>query len=144
MSRHEASSKAVSRFLSGYNCAESILLTMAEHQGIESPLIPRIATPFGGGIARNGSICGCVTGALMNIGLKFGRAQHTEDKEKAYAVASSYLGAFEREFGSVICYDLIGCDFRTPEGQKRWEQLKESRCADFVKRTVEILLSLEK
>jgi hypothetical protein len=80
----------------------------------------------------------------MHIGLKFGRMQCTEDKEKAYAVATSFLNTFERKFGSLICYELIGCDFRTPEGHKRFEQLKESRCATFVKSTVEILLNLEK
>jgi len=142
--RNEIANSAVSKFLSGYNCAESILLTMAGHQGVKSPLIPKIATPFGGGMARSGSICGCVTGALMYIGLKFGRTQCTEDREKAYAVTASFLSAFERKFGSLICYELIGCDFRTSNGQKRWEQLKESRCANFVKDTVEILIELER
>ncbi len=140
----DAARQAVSRFLTGYNCAESVLMTMAEQEGIQSQLIPKMATPFGGGIAKHGSICGCVTGALMSIGLKFGRARHTEDREKTYSVSSSFLDAFEQKFGSLICYELIGCDFRTPEGQERWEQLKESRCADFVKGTVEILLALEK
>jgi len=144
MSRGDVANNAVSRFLSGYNCAESVLLTMARHQGVKSPLIPKIATPFGGGIARSGSICGCVTGALIDIGLKFGRTQCTEDREKAYTVATSFLRAFERKFGSLICYELIGCDFRTQEGHKRWEELKESRCANFVKGAVEILLDLEK
>jgi len=80
----------------------------------------------------------------MYIGLKFGRTQCTEDREKAYAVTASFLSAFERKFGSLICYELIGCDFRTSNGQKRWEQLKESRCANFVKDTVEILIELER
>jgi len=144
MSREDIAKSAVSKFLSGYNCAESVLLTMARHQGVKSPLVPKIATPFGGGMARSGSICGCVTGALMSVGLKFGRKQCTEDREKAYAVAASFLSAFERKFGSLICYELIGCDFRTPEGHRRWEELKESRCANFVKGTVEILLNQEK
>jgi len=142
--REDITNNAVSKFLSGYNCTESVLLTMAGHQGIKSSLIPKIATPFGGGIARTGSICGCVTGALMSIGLRFGRTQCTEDREKAYTVATSFLNAFERKFGSLICYELIGCDLRTPQGHRRWEELKESRCAKFVKSTVEILVDLEK
>jgi len=144
MRRDDIANNAKSKFLSGYNCAESVLLTMALHQGIKSPLIPKIATPFGGGMARSGSVCGCVAGAIMHIGLKYGRTQCTEDREKAYAVAASFLNTFERRFGSLICYELIGCDFRTPEGHKRWEQLKESRCANFVKGTVEILLDQAK
>ena len=144
MSKNKVAGMAASRFLSGFNCAESVLLTLAGHQGIESTLIPRIATPFGGGIARSASICGCVTGALMGIGMKYGRVQPTDDRLKAYDVASSFMSAFERRFGSLICYDLIGCDFRTPEGHKRFEELKESRCANFVKGAVEIMLEMQK
>ena len=135
---------AVSRFLSGFNCAESVLLALAERQGVESTLIPRIATPFGGGVARSASICGCVTGALMGIGMKHGRMRETEDRLKAYAVAENFMSAFERRFGSLICYELIGCDFHTPEGHKRFEELKESRCANFVKGAVEIMLEMQK
>jgi len=144
MAKHQISDKAASKFVGGFNCAESVLLTLAEHQGVSSPLVPRIATPFGGGIARSASICGCVTGALMGIGMKYGRMRLTEDRLKAYSVASSFMAAFEKRFGSLICYDLIGCDFRTPEGHKRFEELKESRCANFVKAAVEIVLEIEK
>jgi len=80
----------------------------------------------------------------MYIGVKLGRMKPTEDREKAYVAATSFLSAFEQRFGSLICYELIGCDFRTPEGRKRWEKLKETQCANFVKGTVEILLDLEK
>ena len=142
MNKNKVAGIAASRFLSGFNCAESVLLTLAEHQGIESTLVPKIATPFGGGIARSASVCGCVTGALMGIGMKHGRMQTTEDRLKAYAMATSFMNAFARRFGSLICYDLIGCDFRTPEGHKRFEELRESRCANFVKGAIEIMLEL--
>lgn len=142
MNKNKVASKAASRFLGGFNCAESVLLTLAEHYGMESPLVPRIATPFGGGIARSASICGCVTGAIMGIGMKHGRMQTTDDRLKAYAMAANFMNAFERRFGSIICYDLVGCDFRTPEGHKRFEELRESRCANFVKGAVEIMLEM--
>jgi len=142
LNKNKVAGVAASRFMSGFNCAESVLLTLAEHQGIESPLIPKIATPFGGGIARSSSLCGCVTGALMDIGIKYGRVRETEDRLKAYAAATNFMKAFERRFGSIICYELIGCDFRTPEGHKRFEELRESRCANFVKGAVEIMLEM--
>lgn len=144
MNTKQTANKAVSKFNEGYNCAESVLLTMSEHDGVRSELIPRIATPFGGGIARRASICGCVTGALMAIGMKHGRRNAKEDRAKAYTVATSFMAEFEKRFGSLICYDLIGCDFRTPEGRKRFEEVKESRCANFVKGAVEIVLEIEK
>lgn len=142
MNKNKVANAAASRFLSGFNCAESVLLTLAERQGVESPLVPKIATPFGGGIARSASVCGCVIGALMGVGVKYGRMKETEDRLKAYTVATNFIKAFERRFGSIICYELIGCDFRTPEGHKRFEELRESRCAHFVRGAVEIMLEM--
>ena len=142
MNKNKAAALAASRFSSGFNCAESVLLTLAEHQGIDSPHIPKIATPFGGGIARSASICGCVTGALMGVGLRYGRMRTTEDRLKAHTAATRFMNAFERRFGSLICYELIGCDFRTPEGHKRFDELRESRCANFVKGAIEIMLEM--
>ena len=142
MNKNKVANKVASRFLGGFNCAESVLLTLAEHQGIKNTLIPKIATPFGGGIARSASICGCVTGAIMAIGLKYGRMKATDDRLKTYAMTTDFMNAFERKFGSITCYDLIGCDFRTPEGQKRFEELHETRCTSFVKGAVEIMLEM--
>jgi len=64
--------KAVARFLEGYNCAQSVLLTMFEHWNDENELIPRIATGFGGGIGRCGSVCGALTGGVMALGIEYG------------------------------------------------------------------------
>ena len=144
MTANEVAERAVSRFLGGFHCAESVLLTLAEHYGVSDPLIPKIATPFGGGIARSASVCGCVTGALMGIGAKYGRTQPTDDRRKAYSLATDFMAAFEKRYGSLVCHDLIGCDFGTPEGRKRFEELKESRCADFVRSAIMIMLELDK
>ena len=64
--------KAVSRFLRGYNCAQSVLLTMFEHWKGGNVLVPKIATAFGGGIGRRGSVYGALTGGVMAIGIKYG------------------------------------------------------------------------
>jgi hypothetical protein len=61
---------------------------------------------------------------------------------KAYTMATDFMTAFEKRFGSLICYDLIGCDFRTPEGHKRFEESRKSRCANFVKGAIEIMLEM--
>jgi len=52
-------------FDSGLNCAESLLLVVSKYSGLEKDsarFIPRIATGFGGGIARNGDVCGALSG----------------------------------------------------------------------------------
>ena len=45
---------------------------------MECAAIPRIATPFGGGIGGRGEVCGAVTGAVMAIGLKHGREEPSQ------------------------------------------------------------------
>jgi len=66
--------RAFSYFRIGYNCAESVLLAIAKDASeIDCDLIPKIATGFGGGISRQGYVCGAVSGAVMGFGLKYGR-----------------------------------------------------------------------
>jgi C_GCAxxG_C_C family probable redox protein len=54
---------------------------------LESDCIPRIATGFGGGIGKQGEVCGAVSGGVMVIGLLRGRTQSDDRaaKEAAYA-----------------------------------------------------------
>jgi len=144
MNNEDPSNYAVSLFLSGYNCAESVLLALAKRQNVKSRIIPRISTPFGGGIARTGSVCGCVTGALMAVGLRLGRTKNTEERDRAYSATTSFLNTFEHRFGSLMCHDLTGCDLRTIKGHKRWEKIKESKCANYVKGAIEIVIEQEK
>ena len=47
----------------------------------------------------------------MVFGLKYG-----ESKEKSNAVCVKFLDEFEKENGSYICNDLLGCDIKTKEG----------------------------
>ena len=69
-----ASQKAKDYFDQGFNWAESISLSFKDYLGMDSSLIPKLATGFGGGIGRKGSLCGAFTGAVMAIGMKIGRA----------------------------------------------------------------------
>jgi len=144
MNRETLSEKAASLFLGGYLCSESILLTLSEHQGIKSKLIPRIATAFGAGFGRKGLICGCVTGALMVIGLKFGRDNNLQDKERAFTLARKFCEMFKERFGSLLCLELIGCDLSTEKGRNYFikNRIKEEKCVNFIRETVFILLKL--
>jgi C_GCAxxG_C_C family probable redox protein len=61
---------------------------MFEHWNGKSELIPKIATAFGGGIGRCGSLCGALTGGVMAIGIKHGTNEPSPEKRlKAYEVA---------------------------------------------------------
>lgn len=56
-----------------YNCCESVLLALAEYLGVESDLIPKIATGIGAGFSLNGFTCGSISGAAMTISIRYGR-----------------------------------------------------------------------
>ncbi|RLI22474.1 hypothetical protein DRO54_01050 [Candidatus Bathyarchaeota archaeon] len=136
--------KAASLFLEGYLCSESVLLTFSEYQGIKSELIPRIATAFGAGFGRKGLICGCVTAALMVIGLERGRDTNLQDKEKAFILARKFCEKFEERFGSLFCFELTGCDLLAEKGRKEYaeKKIKEKKCVNFVKETISLLMKL--
>jgi len=139
------SEKAATRFLEGYNCAQSVLLTMFEHWNGENELIPKIATAFGGGIGRCGSVCGALTGGVMALGIKYGTNEPSLEKRlKVYKLAQKFLKSFEKHHGSVLCRELIGYDLSVPEKLEgaRSARIFEEKCVNFVKEVVETLIEL--
>jgi C_GCAxxG_C_C family probable redox protein len=137
--------KTISRFSEGYNCCESVLMGYTEANKIRSDIIPRIATGFGGGIGRKGSVCGALTGAIMAIGLKFGRDKVDPDVyDLCIAKSSECYERFEKEFGDVRCRGLIKCDLSTPKGRARFKELglRKSNCVKYVEAVSKILLDL--
>jgi C_GCAxxG_C_C family probable redox protein len=109
------------------------LLALAQHQEIESDLLPAIATGFCSGQARTCGQCGAVAGALMGLGLAFGRNQGGESLEQAYQSVQNFLKSFEAKFGSSNCQGLLGVDLGTVEGQAAFKDKEMWRlCADYV------------
>jgi C_GCAxxG_C_C family probable redox protein len=89
---------------------------VSQELGIENPIIPRIATAFGGGMGGVGSACGAVVGAVMAIGLAHGREEPSQSRDQAYALTRQVYQGFQQEMGSTICRELTGLDLTTPEG----------------------------
>lgn len=127
---------ALEMFAQRFNCAEAVLTGVAQACGMDTPSAPRIATAFGGGMAGQGETCGAVTGAMMALGLKFGRERGDDNDSKAatYAKVRELFAAFEKEFGTCRCYDLIGFDLTTPEGLEQAKQagLHDKICPKYV------------
>ncbi len=109
---------AVSLFAQGFSCSQSLLLAFAPRFGLDRDIAARVASPFGGGIARQGRVCGAVTGALMAIGLHAGSARpdDTDTKEAAYEKIRTLMARFAAEHGTTECRQLTGFDLSTPEG----------------------------
>ena len=127
------SQKSKELFQSGYYCAESVLLTIAEEKGIESDLIPKIATGFCSGMARTGGMCGAVSGAMLALNLVTGRSTPGESIEVNYVGIRELLNSFAVKFGSTNCMELVECDLGTEEGQKFYEENNRFvQCLEYV------------
>jgi C_GCAxxG_C_C family probable redox protein len=139
----QASQRSLELFKSGYFCAESVLLAIAENQGIQSDLIPKIATGFCSGISRTGSMCGAVSGAIMGINLIAGRSSPAESIEFSYTLTQKLISNFERQYGSVNCRQLIGCDLATEAGQQYFmENHLMERCLQYAEEATRMAISL--
>lgn len=124
--------KARELFESDLYCAESVLVAITEAKGIESELIPKIATGFCSGMARTGGLCGAVSGGMMALNLETGRNNSDTSVDDNYSVIQNFLTAFEEKFGSTNCMELIECDLGTEEGQIAFvENNRKAQCLDY-------------
>jgi C_GCAxxG_C_C family probable redox protein len=133
-------------FLSGYNCAQSVLISFADELKFSRELAQKMAAGFGGGMGKQQETCGAVTGAVMVLGLLSGeRASNNDElKSAAYANVKEFFRKFEQEFGFTGCRELTGCDLNTGEGSARFseEGIMENVCAGCVARAVELVESI--
>ena len=139
----QAPQRSVELFKAGFFCAESVLQAIAESQGIQSNLIPRIATGFCSGISRTGGMCGAVSGAIMGIGLVGGRNSPAESIEPAYTLVIKLISVFEEQYGTVNCRQLLGCDLATEAGQRYFmENHLMDSCLQYAEGVTSTALSL--
>ncbi|MGD0496161.1 MAG: C-GCAxxG-C-C family protein [Candidatus Bathyarchaeia archaeon] len=126
--------RAAEHFKRGYNCAQSVLLTMLEHWHLKNELVPKIATGFGGGIGRCGSVCGALTGGVMAISLKCGTNEPLmKERLKAYETAQKFYDQFEAQNGSVLCKNSSDLICRFPSsGTKLSGQMSSRKGARFL------------
>ena len=124
----------------GFLCAESVVLAIAKAEGVESSVLPGIATAFCSGMARSGGTCGALTGAIMGVSLALGRRSASDSVEPSYTATQRVVQEFENEFGSRDCSSLLdGCDLNTPEGQAMFKEQKLGRrCFQFTGKAAEI------
>jgi len=116
---------ATERFLSGYNCAQSILYAFGPELGLDNETALKVATGLGAGMARRGEICGAVTGGILALSLKYGRGgqQDRSATEQTYQKTTELMSRFEKRHGSCLCRVLLeGCDLRTTKGQAYFKQ----------------------
>ncbi len=128
---------AVSLFSQGFACSQAVLLAYASRFGLDPVLAARLASPFGGGIARQGRVCGAVAGAVMVAGLAAGNAtaEQKEIKEAMYLKVRALMARFAEAHGSTDCRQLTGFDMTTPEGHAAATEARvfTEKCPAFVR-----------
>lgn len=131
-------------FESGCYCAESVVIAVAERQGLPTGLAMRMATGFCGGISRTGGLCGALTGGIMALGLADGRGSAADDHTLLYGKVARFLGEFEQRLGSTSCSGLLGCDISTVEGARVFasSDLESRICAGITEAAGTILETL--
>lgn len=127
--------KALQGFGAGIDCSQAVLAEAAPQVGLEENAARKLAAAFGGGM-WHGQTCGCVTGALMALGMKYGNCEpgDMETKNAFLAKKAEFEKDFAAENGSLICRELLGYDLSTEEGMARIqeEKLLETRCPGLV------------
>ena len=135
--------KAKAVFNEGFSCSQAVLAAFCQELNLDKNTALKIADSFGGGMGRLGLTCGAVTGALLVIGLKYGRiaADDQKAKQKTTQLVRNFIKRFEERNATAVCRELLGCDISTEEGFKyaKEHNLINTRCPDFVACAVGIL-----
>jgi C_GCAxxG_C_C family probable redox protein len=139
----EKTRHANERFKSGFNCSQSVLSAFAEDFGLSRDSCLRLASPFGSGIARMQETCGAVTGALMAIGLKYGKGENgtEDDKTIAYRQSQFLVNEFKKRNTTICCRQLLdGYDMNSPQEMAKIMELDlyNNYCLKYIQDAVEI------
>ncbi|MFX1300357.1 MAG: C-GCAxxG-C-C family protein [Promethearchaeota archaeon] len=146
LSKKETVNRAVQYAENGFLCSEAVLLALSEAQNIMSEIIPRIATGFGAGIGRHGEVCGALSGAVMGLGLRFGRSQVSETPQDTspYQFGQTMVNLFASRVGHIRCRDILDLDISSDEGRKKYREqnLWELKCRELIRIATELSYDL--
>jgi len=141
----DRSEEAKNNFLAGMNCAQSILCAFHDRCGLDRETALKLASGFGGGIARQREVCGAISGICMAADLIRGPGEGTDKmaKDEHYAFIRGLCDAFREETGSIICRELLGLapnQSDPPVSEARTETYYKKRpCAELVAIAAKIL-----
>jgi C_GCAxxG_C_C family probable redox protein len=133
-------------FQEGCACSQAILSTYGSCSGLSGKTAMQIASGFASGM-RLGETCGAVTGAFMVLGLRHAseNCDKAAGRADVYACVAEFVKRFQRQKGSIVCRELLGCDISTPEGlmQAKEHNLFKTTCVKMVEDAAAILEAME-
>jgi len=137
------SDEAVESFRSGFCCSAAVFSAFSEEIGLESKTTKKIGCGFGGGVSMTGNICGAVSGAIMAIGLKYGKTEEGDDQatEKTRSFVREFINEFTERNGSINCTELLGYNLRNQDEYERAcdEGVFKTKCPEYVRDATDIL-----
>ena len=129
-------------FNMGIICAQQVLAHFADRLNLPEETALRLASAFGAGMGK-AEVCGCVSGALMVLGLMHGPSGPCArpQKQAFYDRRDAFTEAFAKAHGSLQCRAILGHDLTTPEGMAavRKGNLFIKTCAPLVCTTCALL-----
>ena len=102
------------------HCSQVVFGVFAEELGMDLQTAFKVSTCFGAGM-RQGDTCGCISAALLVLGMAFGfyNAQDRELEMYGNKKTREFIDKFkERMEGDVMCRDILAHDIGTQEGMK--------------------------
>jgi C_GCAxxG_C_C family probable redox protein len=135
--------KAIEYFRNKFNCSQAVFTVFGTEEGLSEDICLKAGCGFGGGIGRQQLTCGALTGAVMALGMKYGKAMNDPEEKKAetYARTRELFEEFKRLNGSAVCRELLkGFDMNDPDDHKRITNLRlfEILCEKYVADAVQI------
>lgn len=118
----KGSTVATESFRAGYNCSQSTLAGLLAGCGKRYASRMDLAVGFQAGIAQTGKMCGCMSGIIMALGLIIPREELglVAWKQKVSDVSREIMSLFIKEYGSLDCSDIAGCDMSIEVNRKRF------------------------
>jgi C_GCAxxG_C_C family probable redox protein len=137
----EIQNKAEEYFNAGYNCCESVVLAVCDHEGIDKGMPLKIATPFGSGMSKNSSNCGALSAAFISMGMTKGRSNNEEPRDPSYVPADIIFNKFMEKYKTVSCGEITGLNMRDPEVMaQNKERLHKEICGPIVRQVTDWIL----
>lgn len=126
-----------------YHCSQALFGAFAQDLGLDLKTALKVSTCFGGGM-RQGGTCGCITAAMLVLGMALGFHDPLDRELEVYG--NQKTDEFIRRFttkmdGMTNCRDILGKDISKPKELAviRKEGLIFKKCPHAINASIELL-----
>lgn len=126
-----------------YHCSQALFGAFAGDFGLDLKTAFKVSTCFGAGM-RQGGTCGCITAALMILGMGVGFYDSQDREQERYGnkMTEEFIHRFTEKMNHrVYCRDILGKDITIPEemAEIRQQGLILKNCPNVMQISIELL-----